>query len=220
MVELDKVCINLGQQALFKEFTLSFAAGEIIGLLGPSGCGKTTLLRSIAGFTPIQSGVITVNDRCLACDGQSLPPEKRNISMVFQDHALFPHLTVAENIAFGLRGQSKTEQRRRVDELLTMIHLNDLANRYPHEISGGQQQRVALARALAPKPALVLLDEPFSNLDPALRHRLAEETRQWLKQENTPALLVTHDETDAQTLCDHYGTLTASKIQFANPTAA
>lgn len=214
MVALDKICINLGQQALFNDFTLSFSAGEIIGLLGPSGCGKTTLLRSIAGFTPIQSGVITVNDRCVACDGQSLPPEKRNISMVFQDHALFPHLTVAQNIAFGLRNLSKTEQSKRVNELLTMIRLTELAERYPHEISGGQQQRVALARALAPKPALVLLDEPFSNLDPELRCGLTAETRQWLKQENTPALLVTHDESDAKGLCDQYGTLTATHIQF------
>lgn len=214
MVALDKICINLGQQTLFNDFTLSFSAGEIIGLLGPSGCGKTTLLRSIAGFTPIQSGVITVNDRCLTCDGQSLPPEKRNVSMVFQDHALFPHLTVAQNIAFGLRGLPKSEQTQRVQELLAMIRLPELANRYPHEISGGQQQRVALARALAPKPALVLLDEPFSNLDPELRQRLTQETRQWLKQENTPALLVTHDESDATLLCDRYGTLTATHLQF------
>jgi len=219
-IKLENIDIQMGNQNIFNQFGLQLASGEILGILGPSGCGKTTLLRALAGFQSIESGDITVHDRCLACDEHCIAPEKRNISMVFQDHALFPHLSVFENIAFGLNKHSKAEKRARVTELLSMICMQDFADRYPHELSGGQRQRVALARSLAPKPDLILMDEPFSNLDPALREQLATETRALLKQEQTTALLVTHDINDAKILCDQYGYLTPTHLEYQTANAA
>jgi len=204
MVNLDNISLSIDKQPLLQNFSLQMNAGEIIGILGASGCGKTTFLRAIAGFHPIDQGQIIVNGKVLSRPNITLVPEKRRIGMVFQDYALFPHLTVADNIGFGLHKWSNSDKQARIKELLQLIQLENFENRFPHELSGGQQQRIALARALAPKPDLILLDEPFCNLDCELRTQLIQDTRQLLKAENTPAILVTHDLQDAETLCDRY----------------
>lgn len=220
MIQLDNIHISLGDLTLFNGFNLNVQSGEILGVLGPSGCGKTTLLRTIAGFQSIQGGHITLGERTLNNGHMMLAPEKREIGMVFQDHALFPHLSVADNIGFGLHKWSKSDKKARITELLNLIQLDNLGERFPHELSGGQQQRVALARALAPKPKLILLDEPFSNLDCALRHDLVKHTRDLLKKEHTAAILVTHDIQDAEGLCDRYGHLNDGQIMFHSRDAA
>ncbi|MCH2241777.1 MAG: ABC transporter ATP-binding protein, partial [Aquabacterium sp.] len=180
-------------------------------LLGPSGCGKTTVLRAIAGFEPVAAGRILLGGEPVSVPGRQLPPERRRIGMVFQDYALFPHLTVAGNVGFGLpRGAAAGE---RVQAMLDTVALAHAAQRYPHELSGGQQQRVALARALAPQPRLLLLDEPFSNLDVELRERLAAEVRQVLKASGTTAILVTHDQHEAFAIADEIGLMEDGRIQ-------
>ena len=180
-LELDALTLGYptasGTQAVLTDFSFSLAQGEIACLLGPSGCGKTTALRAIAGFHPLQSGRICLMQQEVGRAGYQLAPEHRNIGMVFQDYALFPHLSVADNIGFGLYRRSQREREQRVAQMLELVGLTDLANSAPHQLSGGQQQRVALARALAPQPALLLMDEPFSNLDVTLRERLATEVR-------------------------------------------
>ncbi|NJL22220.1 MAG: ABC transporter ATP-binding protein [Leptolyngbyaceae cyanobacterium SM1_3_5] len=195
-------------------FEVSFAlpSGEILGLLGPSGCGKTTLLRLIAGFEQPQSGQIQLADRIVADPTRSLPPEQRSIGMVFQDFALFPHLTVAENIAFGLKAGDRSQVAAAVQSALALIHLDSKANAYPHELSGGQQQRVALARAIAPRPKLLLLDEPLSNLDVQVRLRLRQEIRDILKATHTTAVFVTHDQEEALALCDRVAVMQNGQI--------
>src|SRR3954466_12856673 len=192
---------------------LSFALqrGAIGCLLGPSGCGKTTVLRCIAGFEAAQEGVIRINGSEVSGPHKMLPPEKRRIGMVFQDYALFPHLTVSGNIAFGLRGAPQSAAR--VAELATLVGFSSSLDKYPHEISGGQQQRVALARALAPRPDLLLLDEPFSNLDVELRERLSVEVREILKQQRTTAMLVTHDQNEAFNIADEIGLMSNGRIE-------
>ena len=187
-------------------------AGSIVCLLGPSGCGKTTVLRAIAGFHPLSAGNIWINGNAVSQPGFTLPPEKRHLGMVFQDHALFPHLDVAGNIGFGLRGVANAQKQKHVGELLEITGLNGLGARYPHELSGGQQQRVALARALAPKPDLILLDEPFSNLDIELRERLSDEVREILKQRGATGVLVTHDQHEAFALGDAVGVMHEGKL--------
>ena len=167
LLQLRDLACGYGEQSIVQHLNLHLNRGDIGCLLGPSGCGKTTTLRAIAGFEPVHQGEIQLADTVISRAGFTLAPEKRRIGMVFQDYALFPHLTVAENIAFGIRKQP--DCARIVDEMLELVHLSALGKRYPHELSGGQQQRVALARALAPEPALLLLDEPFSNLDVELR---------------------------------------------------
>ncbi len=210
MLVLDNVHVSYGSKHqrnhVLNGFSLHIGAGEIGCLLGSSGCGKTTALRAIAGFEHVEKGSIYVGGRCVAGDGIHLPPEQRNVGMVFQDYALFPHLTAAQNIAFGLRKQPKEYQHARVHELLDLVELKELAGRYPHEMSGGQQQRIALARALAPQPAVLLLDEPLSSLDPDSRKRLGQEVRDILREAGQTALLVTHSEDEAQ--------LMASKISY------
>jgi iron(III) transport system ATP-binding protein len=196
-----------------EHLTFSVDEGEIGCLLGPSGCGKTTILRLIAGFERPATGEIWVRDKLLADSSRSLPPEARHVGVVFQDYALFPHLTVARNIAFGLRGMATNAAAARVDELLTLVQLTTEAQKYPHEISGGQRQRVALARALAPRPALLLLDEPFSNLDVELRERLGLEVRDLLRKLATPALLVTHDQHEAFSIADKIGVMNRGRIE-------
>ena len=181
-------------------------------LLGPSGCGKTTVLRCIAGFEPIVAGEILLNGVKVSSSGFSLRPELRHIGMVFQDYALFPHLSVTSNIIFGLHYMSHTERLRRVAEMLEVVGLQDVANHYPHELSGGQQQRVALARALAPQPELLLLDEPFSNLDVNLRERLSLEVRDILKSQGTTVILVTHDQNEAFAIADEIGVMQHGEI--------
>ena len=187
--------------------------GEIIALLGPSGCGKTTTLRLIAGFERLDAGTVTINGS-LMDDGRShVAPEKRSVGMVFQDFALFPHLTVAGNIGFGLVRVSKRERESRVRELAELAGLSELLDRYPHQLSGGQQQRVALARALAPKPDVLLLDEPFSNLDTELRVQMRTEVRDLLKAVGTTAVLVTHDQQEAMTVADRMAVMLGGRIE-------
>ena len=189
------------------QVSLQLQAGDIGVLIGPSGCGKTTLLRAVAGLEPIAAGEIRLNGTVVSSSAASLPPEKRRIGMVFQDYALFPHLTVGKNVAFGIHQQAQPAQQQRVREVLEMVGLEGSAARYPHELSGGQQQRVALARALAPQPQLMLLDEPFSNLDVDLRERLAHELRDILKAAGATALFVTHDQLEAFAIGDQIGVL-------------
>ena len=214
-LSLDQVSIRYPGQPVDAVHQVSFglAAGDIGVLLGPSGCGKTTLLRAVAGLEPLAGGTLTLAGQTLSRPGQTTPPEQRQMGMVFQDYALFPHLSVRRNIAYGLHGQPAERQRQRTQEVLELVGLADLGKRYPHELSGGQQQRVALARALAPDPRLLLLDEPFSNLDINLRERLAQELRALLKQTGTTTLLVTHDQQEAFAMGDRIGVLDQGRMQ-------
>ena len=199
-------------QAAVDGVTLGLAAGEIGVLIGPSGCGKTTLLRAIAGLEPLASGSIRLGGEQVGSPTHQLPPEQRRIGMVFQDYALFPHLDVGRNIAFGLQDWPKAERPARVREVLALVGLEGMESRYPHELSGGQQQRVALARALAPQPRLLLLDEPFSNLDVELRERLAHELRAILKAAGATALFVTHDQLEAFAIGDAIGVMYQGRL--------
>jgi iron(III) transport system ATP-binding protein len=198
-------------QRVVSELNLHLNAGDIGCLLGPSGCGKTTTLRAIAGFEALQAGEISLAGQVISRPGFTLAPEKRRIGMVFQDYALFPHLNVAQNVAFGIRQHPQREQV--THELLELVKLDQLGQRYPHELSGGQQQRVALARALAPEPQLLLLDEPFSNLDGELRRKLSQEVREILKLRGTSAILVTHDQQEAFAVSDHVGVFNHGRLQ-------
>lgn len=206
-LHLQDVHVTYGnsRQSVLKGFSMSVRKGELACLLGASGCGKTTVLRAVAGFEQLQSGEIYVSQHCVAKPGLHLPPEKRHVGMVFQEYALFPHLTAQQNVAFGLRRMPREEQQARVEELLRMVELQVHAGRYPHELSGGQQQRIALARALAPNPEILLLDEPFSSLDKKTRERLGSEVRDILREAGQTALLVTHSEHEAQLMADHIG---------------
>lgn len=207
MLHVQDLVVRFDRHAVLKGVDLHLRPGEIVGLLGESGSGKTTVLRAVAGFQPVQAGEIRLRKDCVACGKHHVPPEKRGLGMVFQDYALFPHLNVADNIGFGLWGWSKAERKQRVEELLALVKLPGLEHRFPHELSGGQKQRVALARALAPKPDLILMDEPFSNLDPSLRQNLAREVREILKQTQTAAIVVTHDVQEATAIADRVGTM-------------
>lgn len=218
MLTLEQVTKRFGTHTVLRDFSLTLDAGMIGCLLGPSGSGKTTVLRLIAGFETPDAGTIAIGGAPVADARRALEPHRRRVGMVFQDHALFPHLTVAENIAFGLRAWQATERTARVTALLRLIDLDDAAHKYPHELSGGQQQRVALARALAPRPRLLLLDEPFSNLDSMLRERLAMEVRRILKHEAVTALLVTHDQFEAFAIADRLGVVANGQlVQWDTP---
>lgn len=190
-----------------KHVSMSLAKGQIGVLIGPSGCGKTTLLRAIAGLEPVQSGSISLDGTVISSTHNTLTPERRNIGMVFQNYALFPHMTIERNIAFGIHRLDTAAKQTRIQEVLELVHLQAYAKRYPHELSGGQQQRIALARALAPKPRLVLFDEPFSNLDTELRKKLTGEVRSILKTANATALFVTHDQLEAFAVADVVGAM-------------
>ncbi|MEZ2744812.1 ABC transporter ATP-binding protein [Halopseudomonas bauzanensis] len=211
VLELNNLACGYTGQKVVHDLSIHLRAGDIGCLLGPSGCGKTTTLRSIAGFEPVSAGEIRLDGQVLSSPTHNVPPEQRRIGMVFQDYALFPHLTVAQNIAFGIN--KHPERQRIVAELLELVKLGKLGQRYPHELSGGQQQRVALARALAPEPRLLLLDEPFSNLDGELRRRLSGEVRDILKARGTSAMLVTHDQSEAFAVCDQVGVLREGRLQ-------
>ena len=187
---------------VIREMSFAMGKSEIVGVLGPSGSGKSTLLRLLAGLETPDSGRIVIGGRTVFDRGVFVPPEKRGVGMVFQDYALFPHLTVAGNIAFGLHRLPRAKRAAWVREMLDLARLDGLADRYPHELSGGQQQRVALARALAPGPELLLMDEPFSNLDAGLRAAIREELREILKRTGTTCLLVTHDRQDVAAICE------------------
>lgn len=212
LLKLTQIHQSYHQQEIIKHLSLVLKKGEIGCLLGPSGCGKTTVLRCIAGFESISSGEITINGKIVCNADFNLPPEQRRIGMVFQDYALFPHLSVSANIGFGLQQYTKAERTHRINELITTVGLTEASDRYPHELSGGQQQRVALARALAPRPDLLLLDEPFSNLDISLRERLSLEVRDILKDQHTTAILVTHDQTEAFSVADVIGVMHQGEI--------
>ena len=186
--------------------------GDIGVLIGPSGCGKTTLLRAVAGLEPLSGGSISLAGQVVSSPHRALAPEARQIGMVFQDYALFPHLDVQGNVGFGISHLPRAERASRVDEMLTLVGLAGQQSRFAHELSGGQQQRVALARALAPKPRLLLLDEPFSNLDVDLRERLAHEVRSILKAANTTALFVTHDQLEAFAIGDQIGVMQQGRL--------
>ncbi|QOV23761.1 ABC transporter ATP-binding protein [Anabaenopsis elenkinii] len=193
--------------------SLTLQQGDILGLLGPSGCGKTTLLRMIAGFENLQAGKIEIGGKIVCDRSISVPAEQRDIGIVFQDYALFPHLNVAENVAFGLKNASKQQIQKRINEVLELVNLQGLEKRYPYELSGGQQQRVALARALAPQPQLMLLDEPLSNLDIQVRLRLREEIRDILKAAGTSAIFVTHDQEEALAISDLVGVMRQGHLE-------
>ena len=218
LLELRHISQRYAAQEIVKSLSLQLEQGEIGCLLGHSGCGKTTVLRCIAGFEPIHDGEILLEQQPISRPNQSVPPHQRQIGMVFQDYALFPHLSVADNIGFGLHQHTASHRQQRITELLELVGLTAHAQAYPHELSGGQQQRVALARALAPKPQLLLLDEPFSNLDVALRERLGQEVRDILKREQMTAILVTHDQHEAFAIADQIGVMQAGQIvQWATP---
>jgi len=201
-----------GLHAVVNDFSLSLRADEIACLFGPSGCGKTTVLRAIAGFEPLRGGTIQLGDVLLSSTRVHLPPEQRRVGMMFQEYALFPHLSAGQNVAFGLRRSSRAQQQARVAEMLALVGLADAGERFPHELSGGQQQRIALARALAPSPALLLLDEPFSNLDGGTRERLTAQVRGILQRAGQTAILVTHNEAEAHAMADRIGVMHAGRI--------
>ncbi len=193
--------------------SLEVAPGEIVALLGPSGGGKTTTLRLIAGFETPDAGRIEIRGEIVAGEGRHVPPEERGVGVVFQDYALFPHLTVTDNVRFGLHRLDRAARGRRASETLDIVGLADFAARYPHELSGGQQQRVAVARALAPAPAVLLLDEPFSNLDADLRAQMRDDVEAILRRTGTTAIFVTHDQEEAFTLADRVAVLAGGRIE-------
>ncbi len=211
-VEIRDLCFIYfsARSSVIDNFTFSMKKGEIVGVLGESGSGKSTLLRLIAGLETPSEGKIRISDRTVVDDQSFVPPEQRGVGMVFQDYALFPHLTVAKNIEFGLHRLPRSERQARVREMIDLVQLTGLEQRYPHELSGGQQQRVALARALAPKPALLLMDEPFSNLDADLKASIREELRHILKKAEMTCLFVSHDQQDVDAICDR-------AIRFGQP---
>lgn len=184
------------------DFSLTLGKGEIAGLLGPSGSGKSTLLRLLAGLDNPRRGSIAIGGTVMVGGSLFVQPERRGVGMVFQDYALFPHMTVGQNVAFGLRSMTGTARRARVEEMLRLVQLESFSKRYPHELSGGQQQRTAFARALAPRPQLLLMDEPFSNLDADLKQSIREELRELLRRAGMTSILVTHDREDADAICD------------------
>ncbi len=212
LLDVENIDVGYGHHTVVFDASLRLKKGAIGCLLGPSGCGKTTLLRAVAGFEPVQRGRILLAGDEVSRDGWTLPPEKRQVGMVFQDFALFPHLTVADNVAFGIRRWPSDKRTARVQELLQLVGLPQYGASYPHALSGGQQQRVALARALAPKPRLLLLDEPFSSMDVELRETLAREVRTILKHEGITGLMVTHDQFEAFAIADRIAVMHAGRI--------
>jgi iron(III) transport system ATP-binding protein len=206
-LEVNNISKKYNGKGVINSLSFNLQKGHIGCLLGESGCGKTTILRCIAGFEPIQSGSIYIDGSPVTNFNNCVPPENRRLGMVFQDYALFPHLTVRKNILFGLKDLNKPKQIRRVMQMLELVGLSDDGEKYPHELSGGQQQRVALARALAPNPDLLLMDEPFSNLDVSLRERLSVDVRKILKDIGISALLVTHNQHEAFAMADTIGVM-------------
>jgi iron(III) transport system ATP-binding protein len=204
---------TFGSEAAVDSLSLAVREGEILTLLGPSGCGKTTTLRLLAGLTRPDAGTISVAGETVAGEGRFVPPEERDIGLVFQEFALFPHLTVSENVAFGIQEWSKSEREARVDELLDLVSLSGYGDDSPDDLSGGERQRVALARSLAPEPDVLLLDEPFSNLDVALRKEMREEVRRILKAAGVTAVSVTHDQEEALSISDRVAVIYDGQIE-------
>ncbi len=210
MLKVENIACEYRDKKVLQDVSFQLNKGEIACLLGPSGCGKTTLLNAIAGFLPIQNGAISVENTVISDRSNIVPPEKRNIGVVFQDYALFPHLSIEQNVGFGVK--SKNGKADLVADLLKQVRLTEHAKKYPHELSGGQQQRVAIARSLAAKPTILLLDEPFSNLDNDLRVNLREELAQILKAQEITSLLVTHDQQDAFAIGDKTGVMSNGEL--------
>lgn len=215
-VRMVGVSKRFGPVVALRSLTLSVHTGEVLVLLGPSGCGKTTALRIVAGLEQPDEGWVEVAGRVVA-GPRWVPPEARGVGMVFQEPSLFPHLTVLENVAFGLRTGTRAERVRRAEEALDLVGARNLLDRFPHELSGGEQQRVALARALAPQPSVVLLDEPLSSLDPELRRRTREEVRRLLKAQGTTAIWVTHDQEEAFAVADRIAVLSRGRLWQVGP---
>jgi len=211
-LDIEQLYACHDQDTILNGIDLHLKEGEIGCLLGPSGCGKTTLLKSIAGLHPISHGQIALGNKVISSPEIHLATEKRQIGMVFQDYALFPHMSIFDNIAFGLKKLSRKQKTERIQALLKLVGLEGMQKRYPHELSGGQQQRIALARALAPKPHILLMDEPFSGLDVELRESLAREVRAILKAEGITALMVTHNQNEAFAIADSVGVVSDGKL--------
>jgi len=210
---LEGVSVDLGGQRIVDDVSFTLAEGDVACLLGPSGCGKTTILRAIAGFQAPSAGRVCIAGKAVATPERQATPEERRIGMVFQDLALFPHMTVRSNVAFGMRRQGKKAVGARVDEMLELVALEPYADSYPHELSGGQQQRVALIRAMAPRPPVLLLDEPFSSQDTERRVQLAHEVREILKRDGITAVLVTHDQYEAFAIADRIGVIAGGRLR-------
>jgi len=213
VLELDTVAKRFGDQEVISGLSLAVQEGEILTLLGPSGCGKTTTLRLIAGLEKPTGGQIQLQGAAVAGEGRFVPPEDRGVGVVFQEFALFPHLTARENVAFGLRDWQKADRDARVDHLLELVGLETHGDHYPEELSGGQQQRIALARSLAPEPEMLLLDEPFSNLDVDLRVEMREEVRRIIKEAGVTAVSVTHDQEEALSISDRVAVMNEGNIE-------
>lgn len=212
-LRIQNLCCNYGENMVLRGFDLELNPGEIGSILGPSGCGKTSVLRAISGFLAPVSGEIHLDGRLLSGTDTMIPSEQRNLGMVYQDYALFPHLNVLQNICFGIYKKPKSEQQTIAETLLDLIQLNGYENRMPAELSGGQQQRVALARSLATDPGIILLDEPFSGLDAELRRELSLAVKDILKKRGTTALLVTHDQEEAFAMADRIGVVSDGQIK-------
>lgn len=213
LIECTGATKRFGDVLAVDDVSLQLMPGEIMSILGPSGCGKTSLLRLIAGFETLDHGEIAIRSSTVSSTAHHLPPERRNIGMVFQEYALFPHMTVAQNVAFGLRRMSSTDRHNRTDEALSIAQLTGLEGRYPHELSGGQQQRVALARTIAPQPIAVLLDEPFSNLDAGLRSTVRLDVVSILRSKRIAAIFVTHDREESFAIADRIGVMSNGRLE-------
>ena len=212
LLEVKDIVVSYGRKPVLHDVSLHVNRGSFSCLLGPSGCGKTTVLRAIAGFEPLDRGEVRLREDVVSSSGLTTPPERRKVGMVFQENALFPHLTVEGNIAFGVKGKRESRWRETVNEMLDIVGLRGLGDRYVHELSGGQQQRVALARALAPAPEVILLDEPFSSLDVDLRVWLGTEVKDILTQRGVTTVLVTHDQSEAFALSDQIGVMRDGRL--------
>lgn len=219
ILQVQQLSVELQQKNILSDVNFSLYSGEILGLVGPSGCGKTTLLNAIAGFVSFTEGQLSI-DGVTISTSQFVAAEKRNVGVIFQDYALFPHLTVRQNIAFGISKLAKQEQQQCINELLTLLTLTEQEQQYPHQLSGGQQQRVAIARALAVRPSILLLDEPFSNIDTRLRNSLMIELRALLKSLNISAIFVTHNKDEVFSFADKIALIhQGSIIQYGTPRA-